>query len=141
MTDEKTKIDGSSELKSPLVGVLSGLPAIDRIIRLIKQAGAPKESTYERDGFLSYHAESHAAGAGIGLGFAILASGELRYLGVLLQVVLFGNRGEKLLEPKLLGDVKQERHYFLGGLVTGAVFGLLARLAVGTGIPGVGSVV
>lgn len=122
-------------VKSTRAAQLSGLTLIDGAIRCIKQAGAPSEDTYERDGFLSYHAETHAAGAGIGLGFTITASGNLRLFGVLSQVVLFGNDGEDLLEPRLLGDVKQERHYFLGGLVIGASLGLAARLATGAGIP------
>lgn len=116
-------------VRSQRVAQATGLTLLDRGVRVIKQAGAKTEAAYERDGFLSYHAETHAAGAGLGLGFTIAASGEYRYLGVLLEAVIFGNRGERVFGPDLLEDVKTELHYFLGGLLAGAAFGALANTA------------
>ena len=109
------------------VSRLTGLTSIDQAVRLIKQAGAPSESATERDGFLSYAAETHAAGAGLGVGFTIAASGELRWFGLVYQAVILGNRGDRLFEGRLLSDIQGEKYYFLGGLVAGAAFGLLAR--------------
>lgn len=117
-------------VRSVLVAQLSGVTLLDRLVRFIRQAGSPSEDSYDRDGFLSYHAEPHALGAGIGLGFMALAAGDLRVLGLLLELVLFGNRSERLLEPRLVGDILQERHYFLGGIVLGGLVGLLARVVL-----------
>jgi len=113
------------------VSRLTGLTSIDQIVRLIKQAGGPSESATERDGFLSYAAETHAVGAGLGFGFTIAASGELRYFGVVYQAVILGNRGGRLFQRQLLEDVTKEKQYFLGGLVAGSVLGLIARYAEG----------
>lgn len=124
-----------TELKSTLVSLLSGLTLIDRIVRLIKTAGAKSEADTDRDGFLSYHAETHAVGAGVGVGYLAVASGSWKVLGAMLTLAVYGNRGGKVFEPRLLNDVKSERHYFLGGLVVGGVFGALSRLAVGAGLP------
>lgn len=121
-------------VRSTRVAQATGLTLIDGAIRLIKQAGAPKESTYERDGFLSYHAETHAVGAGIGIGFALGASGELRLLGGFLTLVLAGNDGVKLSDKKLAKDIRQEPHYFLGGLALGGVLGVGARAVNRTGV-------
>lgn len=120
---------------SEWVAHLSGLTAIDAGIRFIKQAGAPSEQTYDRNGFLSYHAETHAVGAGIGVGYLALASGRVKLLGAMLTLAVYGNDGEKLFEPRLLGDIKDERHYFLGGLVLGAMLGAGTRVLLGLGLP------
>jgi len=121
-------------VRSTRVAQLTGITLIDGVVRFIKQAGAAKESTYERDGFLSYHAESHAAGAGIGIGFALAASGNLRFLGGFLALVIAGNDGVTLTDKKLARDIRQEPQYFLGGLVTGAVLGVGARAVNGAGV-------
>lgn len=115
-------------VRSERVCRASGLPVIDRAIRLIKQAGAPSEESTARDGVLSHSAETHAAGAGLGLGFIIAASGTFRYLGILFQLVIVGNRGDTAFSPDILEDCRTELPYFLGGLVFGAVLGLGARL-------------
>lgn len=121
-------------VRSKRVAQATGLTLIDQGVRLIKQAGAPSEGSYERDGFLSYHAETHAVGAGIGIGFALGASGELRLLGGFLTLVLAGNDGVTLTDKKLTKDIRQEPHYFLGGLVTGALLGVGARAVSGSGV-------
>ena len=121
-------------VRSKRVAQATGITLIDGAVRFIKQAGAPSEETYERDGFLSYHAESHAAGAGLGIGFALAAAGELRLIGGFLTLVLAGNDGVSLADKKLARDIRQEPQYFLGGLVTGAVLGIGARAAAGVGV-------
>lgn len=122
-------------VRSARVAQITGLTLLDRVIHLIKQAGAPSESATKRDGFLSYKSETHAVGAGLGLGFAIAVSGELSILGVLLTFVLYGNRGEKILTPELVNDIRSEMQYFLGGLFVGLLLGVIARLALGLGMP------
>lgn len=115
------------EILSSKAAWLSGMNALEALIRFGKQAGAPSESATDRDGFLSYAAETHAAGAGLGAGFMIAASGELRYFGVLYEAVILGNRGGRVFEGQLLKDIQQEPQYFLGGLVLGAVLGMACR--------------
>ena len=105
----------------------TGLTGIDRLVRLIKGVSRTHESGSERNGFLSYASETHAAGAGLGVGFTIAASGQLRYFGLVYQAVILGNRGDRLFEGRLFSDIRAEMHYFLAGLVAGAAFGLLAR--------------
>lgn len=117
-----------TDVRSGRVCQACGLTAIDRVVRFIEEAGAPSERRTDRDGFLSYAAETHAVGAGIGLGFMIASTGEWRYLGVLLELVLFGNRGETRLGATLLRDILKERHYFLSGLVIGAMVGVWIRV-------------
>lgn len=115
------------EVLSSKVAWLSGMNALEAVIRFGKQAGAPSESETDRDGFLSHAAETHAAGAGLGAGFMIAASGDFRYFGLLYETVVLGNRGEQVFEGRLLKDIQQEKHYFLGGLVLGAALGMASR--------------
>lgn len=122
-------------VRSKRTAQFTGLTILDRVVHLIKQAGAPTEAQTERDGFLSYKSETHAAGAGIGIGFAIGASGELSFLGAILTFVIYGNRGEGFLSPVLVYDIRKEMQYFLGSLVIGLILGVAARLLLGLGVP------
>jgi len=90
----------------------------------IKQAGASSESDTDRNGFLSHKAESHALGIGFGLGFIGGKRGNLRYVGGLLAVILYGNRGDTTLSGDLVTDVRKELPYFLVGVVCGFVLGV-----------------
>lgn len=112
----------SNALTLPLV-------PFDRVIGFVKTAGAESEDATERDGFLSYHAETHALGTGIGVGFAAAASGELQLVGFVVAAILYGNRGSSVFSGKLLQDINQEKQYFLAGLVVGAVLGVATRFA------------
>lgn len=123
--------DGYTDVGSPRMAQACGLTLIDRFVRVVKQAGAPSEDATERDGFLSHAAETHSAGAGIGFGFMIASTGEWRYLGVLLELILLGNRGDTRLAATLIRDILTELPYFLGGLVLGAALGAWARLVSG----------
>lgn len=116
------------------IAAILGLPLIDRLVRLIKVAAAHSEETYDYNGFLSYHAETHAIGTGLGLGFALGAADELSVLGALVTAVLYGNRGDTPFDPKLLNDLKTEFHYFVAALLVGAVLGMGANLATSGGI-------
>jgi len=104
------------------------LVPIDRIVHFIKVAGAASESVTERDGFLSYHAESHAVGTGLSVGFAFGVSSNWSALGGVATAILYGNRGDSPFEGKLLHDLISEKHYFLSSLVAGFIAGLVIKL-------------
>ena len=105
----------------------TGVTIFDRLIAFVEQAGTPKESATERDGVLSYAAESHAAGAGLGVGFMISMSGYSRLYGLVYEVLTLTNRGDRLFHGQLLDDVRKEKQYFLGGLAAGGILGLIGR--------------
>ncbi len=98
---------------------------LEKLIRVIRDAGAPSEADSERDGFLSYHAESHAAGLGIGIGMVAMTTDEMRYVSALLALAFGANRGPKLSSPRIAEDVKAEPHYAVGGLALGLLLGAL----------------
>lgn len=93
----------------------------------LAEAGAPHEKTHERDGAFSYHAETHAAGLGFGLGMAAssgVLGGEAKlYIGALLAAAFGLNRGPQLKSKKIVVDVEEEPHYFIGGLGLGLLLG------------------
>jgi hypothetical protein len=113
----------------PGVTRVTGLTGIDHAVRFIKQAGAQSEAATSRPGFLSHATETHAVGAGLGVGFTIAAAGNLRYFGLLYESLLVGNRGDRVLQGQLLEDIKAETAYFLGGLIAGAALGMIGRYA------------
>lgn len=88
------------------------------ILRLVRQAGAPTESASERDGFLSYSAETHAIGHGL-------------YHGLTSRPWRF-RAGEHPDNP----DVQAEPHYYKGAFVAGTLAQWAILLTVGgqTGI-------
>ena len=92
-----------------------------------RQAGAVSESDTERDGAFSYHAETHAAGIGAGVGVTAAATGEYRLAGVVVSMAFGTNRGETALDPKVIEDIRQEPHYALGGLVAGVTLGKVTK--------------
>ncbi|WP_254768220.1 hypothetical protein [Salinilacihabitans rarus] len=96
---------------------------LSRLVRFVREAGAPSEDDTDRDGFLSYHAESHAAGVGLGVGIAASATGDLQYAGAILAMAFGLNRGPTLSNAKITEDVRQEPHYALGGLGLGLLLG------------------
>lgn len=98
---------------------------LGRLIRAVRQAGAPTEESTERNGAFSYHAESHAAGIGIGVGVAAMTTNEFRYMAVLLAIALGMNRGPTLPSTKITEDLRQEPHYLVGGLGLGLLLGAL----------------
>lgn len=99
---------------------------LSRVVRLFRQAGAKDESSYDRDGAFSYHAETHAAGVGLGVGAAAGATGDYSYVGTIVGIAFVANRGETLSDPKITEDVRQEPHYALGGLALGLLIGVIA---------------
>jgi hypothetical protein len=100
------------------------------ILKYIRQAGAKREQDTDRDGFLSYHAESHAVAVGAGAGFVAVATDETKLLGALLPAVTSGLRAKDREFGRILADVRQEPHYALGGLVLGAAVGALTRVVL-----------
>ena len=110
---------------------VSGLIVIDRLIHFVGTFGASKESATDRDGILSYAAESHAAGAGLGVGFLLAVSGYYRLFGAVYFGLAHRNRKGSLFSGQLLEDIQKETQYFLGGLVAGAVLGRIIRYTRG----------
>lgn len=106
---------------------------LDRIIGFIKSAGAVEESDSERDGFLSYHAESHAAGMGIAAGYTAAAFSEMSLLGLVYGAATEGRIKQDTSgkRRRILADCKQEPHYCLGGLVVGGLLGTGTRAVLG----------
>ena len=107
------------------------MPMLQRLIRFVRSAGAASEAGTIRDGFLSWHAESHALLAPMGASFALMAVGRMRLLGLLVTAVLYGNRGENPFQPKLVEDIRQERHYAAMGLMIGIGLGMMVRAWAG----------
>ncbi len=107
---------------------------VSTIKTFVASSGAKSESSYERDGFLSYHAESHALGLGLAAGWFFAATGRTELLSLVYAAAVYGkahgvNGGKR---RRILVDVKQEWHYALGGVVAGAVVGGGASLAIET---------
>jgi len=96
----------------------------------IEDAGAPTESDSERNGFLSYHAESHAVGVGLGVAWLAMVTGNLQLLGLVVPAITAGLRAKNREFSKILTDVRQEPHYALGGLVVGAALGVGVRMVL-----------
>lgn len=115
---------------------------MDMIILFIKRAGAQSENTFDHNGLFSYHAESHAAGMGIAGGFIFTATGEATLLGMVYGAAIYGRTTEvNDKRRKILVDIRDEWHYALGGIVFGAVLGMVANLAVNAVAPSVSSVI
>jgi len=122
---------------NPLGGAITASPgATKRLVLFIKSfvasAGAKTESASKRDGFLSYHAESHALGMGIAAGWFFAATGRTELLGMVYAAAVYGkahevNGGKR---RRILEDVRQEWHYALGGVVLGAVLGGGSSIAI-----------
>jgi hypothetical protein len=100
---------------------------LESIIAFIKPAGVPTESDSDRDGFLSYKSETHAAGLGLAAGFFATAHGETQLLALVYGAAVYGKAYEASGQRRRLWtDVRSEPHYALGGAVVGAAFGILA---------------
>lgn len=101
---------------------------LSKVYKLIQEMGALEESDTDRDGFLSYSAETHAVAVGLGVGFLATASGQASLVGVIIPTISAGLRGKSADgKSKILTDVKTEPHYALGGLAAGAAAGYLLR--------------
>lgn len=104
------------------------------LIVFIKQAGAKKEKHTKRDGFLSYHAESHAAGMGIAAGWFATAEGNTQLLSLVYAAAVYGRaHAANGRRRRILNDVVDEPHYALGGVVLGAVLGMAGGLVIDIG--------
>ncbi|MFD1515649.1 hypothetical protein ACFSBT_20410 [Halomarina rubra] len=100
---------------------------LSKLIQFIREAGSASEASHDRDGFLSNHAETHAIGMGLSLGFAAGALNQLSLVGVVVSLAVYGRAGETNLDAKIVEDVRQEPHYALGALVVGVLLGVATR--------------
>ena len=89
---------------------------LSKIIKRIKEAGAPTEELTERDGFLSFSGETHGLAVGIYYGFIDLGD-----WGGLPEGYAEGKNIEKSWYPK-------------AGYVVGAIIRVLCYLALGGAI-------
>lgn len=108
---------------------------------VVKDASAPTEAASERDGLLSYRGEWHAAGFGVGVGFAVAAAGDLRLLGPLVAAIAYGAKGQTLLSADLIRELRKESQYTFAALGAGLACGLLLRVAFGYSVPDATAVV
>jgi hypothetical protein len=97
----------------------------NRIIKVVRQAGATDESKTNRQGFLSWKAETHALFASTALTFTILTLGRVSVLGALVFITLYINRGDTIRSKDVVNDILIERAYTYGGVVAGTVLALL----------------
>ena len=102
---------------------------LDRVVSLLKSTSAASEATTDRNGFLSYAAETHALGMGLAAGWFVAATGETQLLGVVYGAAVYGRtRGEGQKRSEILNDIATEKHYALGGIVAGALLGTVTRI-------------
>jgi hypothetical protein len=103
-----------------------------RIVSFVDDAFAESESDTVWDGPLSYHAETHAVGIGIGAGFAAAVFGEVSLLGIVYAAAVHGRLAQ--LEGRrreMAEDCRQEPAHCLSGVVVGVLLGALYRVAAG----------
>lgn len=105
---------------------------IDRLVRFVKSAGAASEAATDRNGFLSYHAETHAVGLGVAAGFAAVAWGRESLLSLVYAAAVHGRVGQSDgKRRRVVKDCRQEPHYCLGGIVMGALLAAWMRVWLG----------
>jgi hypothetical protein len=105
---------------------------LKRVVHLIKQAGGKSEAKTKRDGFLSYHAETHAMGMGIAAGWFAAAQGSTELLGIVYAAAVYGRaHASNGKRRRILMDIVQEPHYALFGAVAGAVTGAVTSSVLG----------
>jgi len=103
---------------------------------LIRNApdGAREQDT-PRGGFLSYAGEWHSLAVGLGAGIAAGTTGRWELAAVVVALALGMEAGKvKGADPSapVVGEVRREPWYGLGGVVIGVVFGVLVS---GTSLP------
>lgn len=129
MFNEPPTPDGTTR-ESPSPGIFT------YIVRFIKAAGGKTEAKTKRDGFLSYHAESHALGMGTAAGYLAVAHGEKRLLGMVIAGAVHGQAHAKSgRRRRIFKDIVEEPHYALFGIVMGGVLGAVANVATGGAAP------
>lgn len=108
------------------------------LINLVRTAGAYRESDTERDGFLSYAAETHSVGYGLAVGAAIaLNLAGVPWVLELVFVALGGVGAKRRFgNERVMREITDEPQYFLGALVLGfVVVGLVAVFLGGATLP------
>jgi hypothetical protein len=106
---------------------------LKQIIRFVKRAGSKSEEDFKGNGFLSYHAETHAAGLGIAAGWWYGAEGNTELLSLVYAAAVHGEaHARNGKRRRILRDIVQEPHYALGGVPIGAALGAMASWAVDT---------
>jgi len=122
---DRTAVEASPTIAKRIVMYLKMLGLRD-LIPFVESAGAPTEGDYDRNGFLSYHAETHALGMGIAAGWWYGATGSNELLSLVYGAAVNGRaHASNGKRRRILKDIVQEPHYSLGGVVLGAVLGTL----------------
>lgn len=93
----------------------------------IKEAGASKEANTERNGFLSYHAETHALVVGFAVGVLGGYRDSMALVALILPAITSGLRAKDKEFSKILTDLKQEPHYGLFGIAIGLIVGITLK--------------
>jgi hypothetical protein len=98
---------------------------------------ADSEAASERDGYLSYRAEWHAAAWGLAAGFLATLTGRLSLLATV--VAWLASRGGDTAVPGVVpypAQFRTESAYLLGHMAAGVALGVVARAAlVALGVP------
>lgn len=106
------------------------------LLDFFKTAGAPTEESTDRSGAFSWHAETHAFAVGLGLAWIAVVTGDLELLGAVMPAVTAGLHAKDRNFSKILTDVKQEWHYFVGAVPVGGLIGAFVRYSLGlTSLP------
>lgn len=100
----------------------------DLFARVVRSISGGSEGEYDRTGFMSHAAETHAFGAGFGVGLSASVAGEYRFVGALLAIV-FGTDSRPTSTTRIMKDVLTEPHYAIGGLAAGMLLG--SRIGAG----------
>ena len=95
------------------------------------------ESSTDRDGFLSYCKEYHAAIAGFAPGMMLGVSWNGESQGAAFSIVLATmgaalgiKKTGKLTNSKLASQIQKEAPYVLGGIVVGFLLGIAVRITL-----------
>lgn len=109
---------------------------LDWIRNRINEAGAYRESDTERDGFLSYAAESHAIGYGVALGAAVGLSmlGHPEPLAIVIAALGGVGAARKKKNERVWKEIREEFQYFGPSIAVGFLGVVIPALAAGAAV-------
>lgn len=91
---------------------------------MIDEMDAPTEDESERNGFLSYAGEWHAATIGIGVGLAAALHGRPEFLAVLVATTLGLAGADRLKGRRTARELRREPWYGIGASLLAYVVGV-----------------